>query len=590
MSVRAILFAALVASNGAAAQRFAGTVRNAESGVPIAGAVVSALSTTDSVVARTVTNSRGEFTINAAVVTIASLRAIHLGYLPAAASPMAGQINFAMTPMAWSLGTIETMARAECPLRDDAAVAGLLWTQAQGARLAGKVAREAQPARMRMIRYSRTIAFGRGMQAPHQDTLASKDLIQVGARPFVAARSPTDFAELGYAVTTAEGFTLFGPDDETLLDSSFVRTHCFQITRSKDQPGRVGITFAPVRSRDSLVEITGTLWVDSATATLQSVGYGYTDLPIRPDYSERNPDPKPNRFAGGYMEFATAQNGIPFVTSWWLREPVRPREGQVAKVNREGTGGRGLGIVLELTPEIGAQLVDVQWQDGTRWTASLPTVRGTVVEQRTGTARPGLALRLLNADRVVVTDSLGQYDFGALVPGPYLLAVEDSLSAVFWSMVGGDRPQFEGAKESTAIGDWLKRVNGRMNDQPLVAAIQVDSNSHSDITIRLPDFDKSVRDKCGRAIRADSAGALAVWVIRESAPVVEASVTAHWDVDGRTIERSERTDERGRALFCGAPKGHAVALTATSREAAPSLITTTMRNDHFVTFQVIPFP
>jgi hypothetical protein len=566
-------------------QRVTGTVRDETSGLPLSGAVVSAMAAGDSAIARTVSDSRGAFALP--TDRAASIRVVHIGYLPTT-MPVGREssIDVALSRLPWSLPAVSAESRSECARRDDAPRAAILWTQAQAGLLAALVARQSTPATMRIVRYYRTIDRGHAglPRMDHGvrdriDTQSTRTTTEVGTRVFAAARPASYFAQHGYVASSPAGYVIFGPDEEVLLDSSFAATHCFRLAHDADHRGQIGIAFEPTRGRDVLTDLVGTLWIDSAQAALRSVHYTYTDLHL-PNVN--------NDGAGGLMTFETAANGIPIMVSWRLVEPQGPPEGQFPWEGATG-GGRGLGIVVRLNPEIGAQLATATWSDGTVWSAHLPSVGGVVVDPDTKRPRADIPIRLLNGDRLAVTDSAGRFQFDDLIAGPYLFAVEDTLLAVFRTLVGADQPRIRGAKPSQAIGDWVKRENKRFDSQPLVQAIQVDSGPNPEIRVDLPNADRAFRRACGRELTSDSSGVLAAWVLRGAVAAEGATIVARWTESRTVVGRTVRTDDQGRALVCGVPRGSTVTLSTTIGSAPPVQATQQISGDRLVTMGVVRF-
>lgn len=567
------------------AQSVAGTVRDETTRLPLSGAVVSGITRSDSLVANTISTARGAFAFLRPTSPIAAVRVIHIGYRPATVPVLSDSpVDVRLERLPLTLPAVAVDDRSECPRRDDARLAAMLWSQAQDALLAAVVARKSAPATMRIVRYYRTIDRGHAMLPgldhggrDRVDTQSTRLTTEIGSRVFAAARPASYFAQHGYVARSGDGYVIFGPDEEVLLDSSFARTHCFHLAKDGDHRGQIGVVFEPTRGRDSVTDLVGTLWIDSAQAALRSVQYIYTDFHMR----DVNADG-----SGGFMAFATAANGIPIMVSWRLMEPQRPAEGQFAQQGARG-GGRGLGIVVRLHPEMGAQLASAAWDDGTVWSAPLASTEGVVIDPDSKKPRAGVPVRLLNADRLTWTDSVGRFHFDDLIAGPYLFAVEDTLLAVFRTLVNASEPRIKGAKPSQALGDWVKRVNKRFDSQPVVQAIQVDSAPNPEITVELPTVDGAFRRACGREIKTDSSGILAAWVLSGDVAADGATIVARWRDGPAFIERTVRADDQGRAIICGPPRGDTVSLYTTLRDGSPATTAVRILPDRLVTIGVV---
>ncbi len=111
------------------------------------------------------------------------------------------------------------------------------------------------------------------------------------------------------------GDTVFAvPDANVLLSDAFARTHCFRVRHDSldtDHPGLVGLTFEPALKR-SAPDVTGTLWLDSATAALRYMEFRHTNL-----FAEVSP-----RRYGGRMDFELLPGGVWVVRKWSVRMPI----------------------------------------------------------------------------------------------------------------------------------------------------------------------------------------------------------------------------------------------------------------------------
>src|SRR6185437_6417194 len=132
------------------------------------------------------------------------------------------------------------------------------------------------------------------------------------SRPFLSSASAAIFAKRGYMVEDRTGRTFDAPDADVLLDESFAATHCFHFQRADGaHRGQFGLAFTPVpsRNRDTLVDVTGTIWIDGVTPEIRTLDFLYTALePAAADMK-----------SGGHIEFRTMSNGIAFVQRWFLR-------------------------------------------------------------------------------------------------------------------------------------------------------------------------------------------------------------------------------------------------------------------------------
>lgn len=341
------------------------------------------------------------------------------------------------------------------------------------------------------------------------------------------------------------GYTLYPPDEQVLIDESFLRSHCFQVERDAGQhPGAIGIAFKPVADRDSIVDLRGTLWIDSAAAALRVLEFAFTNMP---------PGSQSKGQAGGLLVFEDAPNGVPLLVEWSLRQP-----GPMTLTGYQyGQTRMGYGARSQL--EAGAQLARAEWKDGTSWIAPLATVTGTVIDPKTRRPRADVLIALLNAGRSVRTDSAGRFGFDELVDGPYRLAVDDTLTAMFYDIVNADAARLTWQRATELA---IERTNaGKESASPLVRVYSVSPDSNPPITIELPSIEDAFRRSCGKQIQGDSTGALALWVLLRGKPAPNTQVTARWQNGSTPVERSAKSDDQGRAIICGAPRDQTISVS-----------------------------
>lgn len=388
-----------------------GTVLDAVTGRPVAGAVVQAM-TRDSMIARTLSDERGRFVFLAAPVSAVRVRRI--GYRPADAPVTAaiGEITVRLTPLVTLLQPVAVRANARCATGPNVAVAHAIYEQVREALLAEIVTRETRSARSRLVRYRRPIDDPARPMVTQEVVVES---LEDAAGTFTAARSPALFVQRGFATErTGDGDgerAFLGPDTELLSHDLFRETWCLTLAdRDKDAPTLVGIRFTPVARRPSIVDIDGRLWIDTATRTLQRVEYAYLNL----SDAEKSVAP------GGRIEFRTMPNGAVFVERWSLRvaQPVGLRAALSVF--------RGSAVSRARPLDTGGEVAAVQWSDGSSWRGSLPSLR-VVARTESGAPQAGVTLGLAGTGYAARTDSAGVAVLEDVLPGRYRVVVLDSV-------------------------------------------------------------------------------------------------------------------------------------------------------------------
>jgi hypothetical protein len=137
----------------------------------------------------------------------------------------------------------------------------------------------------------------------------SRSEMNLSNRPFVSEEAEF-LADGGFVQGDVMGQReYYAPDAEVLLSDVFLSSHCFSISDERDDQGLVGLAFEPTLDR-AVPDITGTLWVDSTTAELQSLDFRYANLAeLRENES------------GGYVSFDYLGSGAWIVGDWYIRMP-----------------------------------------------------------------------------------------------------------------------------------------------------------------------------------------------------------------------------------------------------------------------------
>jgi hypothetical protein len=366
-------------------------------------------------------------------------------------------------------------------------------------------------------------------------------------RPY-GAKSAAELSRGGYARVTPEESEYFGPDERVLLSDEFLSDHCFEVMRGSDATaGLLGVHFTPSDGR-KVTDISGTLWVDSATAALRYLNFWYEQdgLPNAAHGEDRS---------GGQVVFMRTPVGMWIVGAWRLRLPHL----------RKTLVGRGLGsrdvISVAGYEEIGgvlrASVVD---------TAPPPTVlipyldllapariTGSVYDSLSDKPLAGARVWLVPSEpksivdmglapaagRVAVTaasstsDAAGRFSFDGMPAGPYRLVFE--------------HPTLDSLGVAIPRYDILLKPGARV-------IADVATPSH-----------RTLWDGCTRVAEAASSGGdgLVLGIVRaagDQRPLVGALVRASWVVlsasvvgTARTYTVETKTNADGGYRLCGVP-------------------------------------
>lgn len=391
----------------ATAQRVSGTVRSSAPAV-VTGAVVTILDSAGRIVSRTLSDGTGRYSLPLAS-SAARLRAVKIGFRPLAVELKPGNavVDLMMERAPVILGTMRITSDADCQGSGNASLVRDMLEQARAALLAAIVAREANPARVRLLEYQRHLDV-RSRVVTEQRILTSSG---VSKRPVFAARSGAQLAATGYLAHDRGDNIYFAPDADVLFDDSFDAAHCFGLVRgARDRAGQIGLTFRPRTIKRDFVDVEGTLWLGSQATELLQLDYRYTNV-----------DAEASRVgAGGTMHFRTMPNGAVLIDSWSILVPV------MTELRRIGGAGSASQNVVNDLVETGGYVLDASWPDSTRWSEPLGGVRGVVRAADSSTPVDGVAVFAPGTS--ATTSSTGAYLL-QLPPGRYRLGLIDSAFA-----------------------------------------------------------------------------------------------------------------------------------------------------------------
>lgn len=308
------LLLALLLATPLSAQQLVVHVRAAESGRPIAGAVVSVLDSAGTTRGEGLTSADGTWRARVALATRARFRVRRIGFAPHFSEwhrvdpARLLEVTLRVPADRITLAKVVVTARGKrCSRQDLAATeAGALWDQIHTALAATEASR--------LDALVRTSVRTHESWLDRQGNVESTRLVGTtlsGAVPF-ATRSPDSLSRFGYAEVARDGEgTYYGPDARLLLSPQFLAEHCFWLERGRGATaGLVGLGFAPVDGR-RVPDIAGTLWVDEATSALRFLDYRYENLRL----------PAPAKLTGGRVVFEALPSGAWMVRSFSIRMP-----------------------------------------------------------------------------------------------------------------------------------------------------------------------------------------------------------------------------------------------------------------------------
>jgi hypothetical protein len=306
-------------------------VTQENSGLPVAAAIVDVLDTQGTVVAQSVLSPDGRRIVKLPAAGTYRVRLRRIGFEPffADAIAVAAQSTVDVALQApqrrVTLGAIRVRGRrcANDALDDPGLFA--LWEEIRKALTTTLLTREDSSLVLEARAFHRTLDENRNVT----EELVGLPRTIAARRPYVA-RTAADLSRRGYVRVSGDGAEYFAPDEQVLLSDEFLADHCFEVARSVDAAaGLLGVRFSPAAGEGrSTNDISGTLWVDSASAELRYLDFWYEHKTMPRQVLGEDK-------SGGQIVFERVPNGLWIVSAWRLRMPRFKKEltGQGTKVN-----------------------------------------------------------------------------------------------------------------------------------------------------------------------------------------------------------------------------------------------------------------
>jgi hypothetical protein len=320
----AILFASVLPLSSTSPQSAPSELRvklRSNEGVPVAGALVALLDSSDRVVTEGLSSESGTRVLRAPS-GVYRVRARRIGFFPFVSSPVSiprkDELPLVVGTDRVVLDRIVITSRSQCGRGDrDSWALGIVWNEID------KALRASQLTTADLAGLGRGRVFRKELRLDGIVTSTDTTFFNiVNERPF-GAIDPDSLERAGYVLgDKANGWIFYAPDETVLLSDQFAATHCFRVVREDEKPGEIGVAFEPVSHR-AVADIVGVLWVDEASAELREVVFHYVNAGVL------------NRFeATGFTRFLRVPSGAWIVNEWLLKLPrlaLRPASGYSAE-------------------------------------------------------------------------------------------------------------------------------------------------------------------------------------------------------------------------------------------------------------------
>lgn len=392
------------------------------------------------------------------------------------------------------------------------------WEQARRALLTTRLSAGDVPLVGEWINYQRTLDAS-GHYVRKQEVHAVRSPTAHAFESVPAERLATD----GYVT---DGMA-YAPDAEVLLSDSFAATHCLKLVPSQaERPGMLGVGFEPTPERAAIPDITGTFWLDTATAELRTLDFRYTRM--REEAIDAG--------AGGTLRFLRLGDGEWLVSDWAVRLPKLAEPGRAVLTGAlSRLEGRAHVVGFEVT---GGAVNRVQRGDSVLYAAKGAAVRVQVVARDAMVTARGARLTLAGTDYAGTADTLGRITVAPVLDGRFVAHVTTPLlDSLGITSIEADVQAAPGARV-----DSLRLPSAR---DVLLAACPQDSVRHGEALLR-----GTVRSEAGRLL--SGAAITVTWRIANEAP-------------GDSAERTlGALSTEGRWRICGVPRGIPLAVRLTS--------------------------
>ncbi len=282
MPLVAVAMWAALAPAALSAQTVLMRVLTSDTGQPIFGALAHLVDDAGQAIRSVLTDDRGRALFTSVPPARYRVRAEMIGmatsetpaFQVVAGATESGELHLAPRPI--DLARIDVTAeRRRCTSLSagEGLLVATLWEEARKALSAAALTERQGNYRYETMVYERDVDVNSGVILRQEETQRDGYM----RAPFESL-PPEDFAEGGFVRRDGGELVYYAPDARDLLDESFLDTHCFRVVTGDDQASVVGLNFEPMGRRRSIVDVSGTLWLDEQTAELRWLDYLYANL------------------------------------------------------------------------------------------------------------------------------------------------------------------------------------------------------------------------------------------------------------------------------------------------------------------------
>lgn len=493
----------------AAAQTVTGVVLDATTSQPLTGVLVSLLDTDDERVLAVLTDETGRFGMEVGRFGLYRIRAERIGLQTTTSDAFrlfGTDPHFERVLMgsrAVEIAGLVVDSRVEqCRIdRGQAVQIQRWWQEVRTALDVSSVVQGQGLAHFEVERFERS-------WGPELRRIVSSDSrreMSLSNRPFVSAEARF-LSEGGFVQGDVTGQReYYAPDAEVLLSNVFLSEHCFSLTDHDDEAHLLGLSFEPTREHE-VVDIEGTLWVDTTTAELQGLEFRYANME------------GPDNESGGYVGFDYLPSGAWVVQDWFIR---MPRFGIQRRRGREE-------LVLLGYVDIGGRLTPLETPSVDRGRlGAVGSIRGVVYDSIRGRGLEGATVSIIGTRFEAVTDDAGAFVITDVPVGEHHVTF------------------FHDDPDAWGLGSPYE-------------VVEVDESRASSVRLALPSFRQAARILCMGSGPVADAVLLGEIVDAAGEGLGNMTIEVAWDeedVSGVVVTNTQeyRTGSDGRYYVCTAP-------------------------------------
>ena len=506
------------------AQVVRGRVAEMNSGIPVAGALVSLVGETgDSARANVLTTEAGDYAVRAPTPGRYRLTVKRIGvrrFVSAVFGLDDGEtraLDVSLDAVAQTLPEVTVSGLCATRPRELSRIASL-WEEARTALEATEISLRDRLIEAQISRYA-----GELDPSSLRVLFDWRSDAQLMVRQPFTSPSGDSLSAVGYwRELPGDSVEFLAPDASALASNAFIRDHCFALASPpRSRPDLIGLGFVPARDR-RLADITGTIWLDARRFELRFIAFRYTRLPAMANANR----------VGGEVHFARLASGAWIVDRWFIRMPhviVVPDDWPHQQLREEG------GAVIA---------------DGVVPPTRLASLTGVFLDSA-GRRVAGAVVRAIGIHRQVLTGADGSFRFDSMPPGGVSIVAHTDGYDSFAMLAASRRVDLQAGR--------VQRFDLRA---PNAAAMRREVCPQASASFGQR---RSVRGVL-RMLMVDSATTVPLPGVRfiASWPAAAEAADAEDADSAQERYRLAVTDSRGAATFCDLPTGFPVEVSVLS--------------------------